>query len=72
MPALDTTVPVRYVLQDDSGQLAVAKRLIDRCVHEARSLFVPVTVTLELERALRADFGSVKDEVLLVLSSAST
>jgi predicted nucleic-acid-binding protein len=69
MPALDTNVLVRYVVQDDSGQLAAAKRLIERCVGEGQSLFVPVTVTLELERVLRASFGYVKDEVLLVLSN---
>lgn len=69
MAALDTNVLVRYVIQDDSGQLAAAKRLIDRCVGEGRSLFVPVTVTLELEWVLRASFGYVKDDVLQVLSS---
>jgi len=69
MPALDTNVLVRYVVQDDSGQLAAAKRLIDRCVGDGQSLFVPVTVTLELEWVLRASFGCVKDDVLQVLSS---
>jgi predicted nucleic-acid-binding protein len=69
MPALDTNVLVRYVVQDDSGQLAAAKRLIDRCVGEGRSLFVPVTVTLELEWVLRAGFGFVKEDVLQVLSN---
>jgi predicted nucleic-acid-binding protein len=69
MPALDTNVLVRYVVQDNSGQLAAAKRLIDRCVGEGQSLFVPVTVTLELEWVLRASFGYGKDDVLQVLSS---
>jgi predicted nucleic-acid-binding protein len=69
MPALDTNVLVRYIVQDDSGQLAVAKRLIDRCIAEGQSLYVPVTVTLELEWVLRASFGYVKDDVLLVLSN---
>ena len=69
MPALDTNVLVRYVVQDDSGQLAAAKRLIDRCVAEGKSLFIPVTVTLELEWVLRASFGYVKDDVLQVLSN---
>lgn len=68
MPALDTNVLVRYVVQDDGGQLAAAKRLIDRCVGDGQSLFVPVTVTLELEWVLRANFGYVKDDVLQVLS----
>lgn len=69
MPALDTNVLVRYVVQDDSGQLAVAKRLLDRCIAEGQSLYVPVTVTLELEWVLRARFGYAKDDVLKVLSN---
>jgi predicted nucleic-acid-binding protein len=69
MPALDTNVLVRYVVQDDSGQFAAAKRLIGRCVDQGHSLFIPVTVTLELEWVLRATFGYVKEEVLQTLSS---
>ncbi len=69
MPALDTNVLVRYLVQDDSGQLAAAKRLIGRCVAESNSLFVPVTVTLELEWVLRASFGFTKDDVLQALSN---
>ena len=69
MPALDTNVLVRYVVQDDGPQLAAARRLIDRCVREGHTLFVPVTVTLELEWVLRASFGYAKDEVLQVLSN---
>lgn len=69
MSSLDTNVLVRYVVQDDNGQLAAAKRLIGRCVAEGRSLFVPVTVALELEWVLRASFGYVKDDVLQVLSN---
>jgi predicted nucleic-acid-binding protein len=69
MAALDTNVLVRYIVQDDSGQLAAAKRLIGRCVAEGQSLFVPVTVTLELEWVLRASFGYVKEDVLKALSN---
>ncbi|MCK7494419.1 MAG: hypothetical protein MZW92_26990 [Comamonadaceae bacterium] len=57
MPALDTNVLVRYVVQDDAAQLAAAKRLISRCVAEGLALFVPVTVVLELEWVLRSSFG---------------
>lgn len=46
MPALGTNVLVRCLVQDDGGQFAAAKRLIDRCVAEGRSLLVAVTVTL--------------------------
>jgi predicted nucleic-acid-binding protein len=69
MPALDTNVLVRYVVQDDAVQLAAAKRLITRCLSEGQSIFVTVTVVLELEWALRASFGYGKDDVLQVLSS---
>ena len=69
MPSLDTNVLVRYLVQDDSGQLAAAKRLISRCVTSGQSLFVPVTVTLELEWVLRARFGYIKEDVMQALSS---
>ncbi|MFO1224512.1 MAG: type II toxin-antitoxin system VapC family toxin [Burkholderiaceae bacterium] len=69
MPALDTNVLVRYVVEDDAKQLAAARRLIRRCINEGRALFVPVTVTLELEWVLRASFEYTKDEVMEVLSS---
>lgn len=69
MPALDTSVLVRYIVQDDTAQGAVARRLISRCVADRSSLFVPVTVVLELEWVLRAGYGFGKDELLQTLSS---
>jgi predicted nucleic-acid-binding protein len=69
MPALDTNVLVRYIVQDDPSQLAAAKRLIRRCVAEASTLFVPVTVVLELEWVLRSSFAFAKDDVLMTLSA---
>jgi len=69
MPALDTNVLVRYVVQDDEVQLAAARRLIRKCVADGQTLFVPATVTLELEWVLRASFEYAKDEVMEVLSS---
>jgi len=69
MPALDTNVLVRYVVQDDDAQLAAAKRLIRKCVEEGRPLFVPVTVALEVEWVLRSNFGYAKDRVMEVMSS---
>jgi predicted nucleic-acid-binding protein len=69
MPALDTNVLVRYVVQDDEAQLAAARRLIRKCVADGQTLFVPVTVILELEWVLRASFGYAKDEVMEVLSN---
>jgi predicted nucleic-acid-binding protein len=69
MPALDTNVLVRYIVRDDNAQLAAARRVIAECIANGRSLFVPVTVTLELEWVLRANFEFGKDEVMQVLSS---
>ena len=69
MPALDTNVLIRYVVQDDMAQLGAAKRLIRRLVTRGSSIFIPVTVALELEWVLRTSFGYAKDDVLQVLSS---
>jgi predicted nucleic-acid-binding protein len=69
MAALDTNVLVRYIVQDDAAQFAAAKRLISRCVDQGLTLFVPVTVVLELEWVLRSNFEFAKDDVLRTLSS---
>ena len=69
MPALDTNILVRYLVQDDAAQLAATQRLISRCVSEGLTLFVPVTVVLELEWVLRSSFEFGKNDVLLTLSS---
>ena len=69
MPALDTNVLVRYIVQDDLSQLALAKRLINRAIAEGSTLLVPVTVVLELAWVLRASFAFGKDDVLMTLSS---
>ena len=68
MPALDTNVLVRFLVQDDAGQLATARRLMERCIAAQQPLFVPITVTLELEWVLRSNFKRPKDEVISVLS----
>ncbi len=69
MAALDTNVLVRYIVQDDAAQLAAAKRLISLCVGKGLTLFIPVTVVLELEWVLRSGFEFGKNDVLLTLSS---
>ncbi len=69
MPALDTNVLIRYVVQDDEAQLAAARRLIRKAVSEGQTLFVPVTVALELEWVLRSSYGYQRDEALEILSN---
>jgi len=68
MPALDTNILVRYIVQDDTAQLAAAQRLIRKCVVEQLTLFVPITVTLELEWVLRSSFEFTKEETVGALS----
>jgi predicted nucleic-acid-binding protein len=68
VPALDTNVLARHIVQHDPSQLAAAKRLIGRCVAEGSTLFVPVTFVAELEWVLRASFAFGKDDVLMTLA----
>ena len=68
MPALDTNVLVRYLVQDDAVQVSAARRFIRKCVAEGQALFIPVTVSLELEWVLRSNFGFDKDAVVQTLS----
>jgi predicted nucleic-acid-binding protein len=64
MAALDTNVLIRFLVRDDAAQLEMARKLIAGCVAAGESLFVPITVALELEWVLRANFGFSKAEVI--------
>lgn len=68
MAALDTNVLVRYLVRDDAAQLAAATKLIRKCVNAGQTLFIPVSVTVELEWVLRSAFGFGKDDVVQTLS----
>jgi predicted nucleic-acid-binding protein len=68
MPALDTNILVRFLVQDDASQLDAAQRLITKAIEQGQTLFVPVTVALELEWVLRSSYVRPKDEVMTVLS----
>ena len=68
MAAMDTNVLVRFLVHDDAAQLAAAKRLIRKCISEGQTLFIPVSVSLELEWVLRSSFGFQKDQVVHTLS----
>lgn len=69
MPALDTNVLVRYIVQDDETQLAAARRLIRKSIDDGHALFVPITVALEIEWVLRSNFEYSKDRVMAIMSN---
>ena len=68
MAALDTNVLVRLIVEDNAAQVAAAKKLLAQTIRDNETLFVPVTVSLELEWVLRSGFGFSKPEVIRALS----
>lgn len=68
MAAVDTNVLIRYLIQDEDSQFAVVIGLLDDCAREGRTLFVPITVTLELEWVLRSNFQVGKADLISTLS----
>ena len=53
MPALDTNVLVRYLIADDKKQFEAAKQFIEETIKN-EALFIPVSVSVELEWVLRS------------------
>lgn len=68
MSALDTNVLVRYLVHDDL-QHAAAKKLIRAVLRGGETLYIPITVMLELEWVLRSNFGFNKEQITLTLAS---
>jgi len=56
MAALDTNVLLRFLLQDDAKQSAAATRLVRQAQEAGDTLYVPLSVALELEWVLRSRF----------------
>ena len=69
MASLDTNILVRYLVQDDEAQLALAKKLIRSALRAGVTLYIPITVMLELEWVLRSNFRFGKEQVTDTLSS---
>lgn len=67
MPTLDTNVLVRLLVSDDLRQAAQAEALARESAEAEEALFVPLTVTLELEWVLRSRYRFPKDAVLSAL-----
>jgi len=68
MAALDTNVLLRLLMRDDPARLASAQRLVQERVAAGETLFVSVTVALELEWVLRSRFELDKAAVLKLFS----
>ena len=71
MASLDTNVLVRYLLEDiaNEPQSALAKKLIRAAVRAGDTLYIPITVMLELEWVLRSNFKFGKVQVAATLSN---
>ncbi len=69
MAALDTSVLVRFLVEDDAAQAAAARKLIRAALRAGEALFIPVTVMLELEWVLRSNFGFGKTEVTATIAN---
>ena len=69
MASLDTTILVRYLVQDDGRQFALAEKLIQAALRAGQKLYVPITVMLELEEVLRSNFGFGKDQIINAMAS---
>lgn len=64
MPSLDTNVLVRWLVRDDERQSNRALSLFESARTDAFTLFVPITVTLELEWVLRSRYKFDKTTVM--------
>ena len=68
MAALDTNILIRYIVRDDEKQFAQATKLIRSAIRAGETLYVPVTVLLEVEWVLRTSYTLSKAEVIAAIS----
>ncbi len=64
MASLDTNLLVRLLVADDAAQLRAVESLIRSVQRHGETLFVPITVALELEWVLRSRYGFAKPEIV--------
>jgi len=69
MPSLDTNVLVRWLVGDDERQSNRALSLLEAARADAFTLFVPITVTLELEWVLRSRYNFDKPTLMGVFTA---
>jgi len=64
LAAVDTNVLVRLLVADDKAQLREVLKLLADVKRAGASLFVSITVVLELEWVLRSRYDFGKDEIV--------
>ncbi len=64
MPGIDTNVLVRWLVEDDEGQVERVRVLFETARSRHATYFVPLTVALELEWVLRTRYGFDEATVL--------
>jgi predicted nucleic-acid-binding protein len=69
MPSVDTNVLVRWLVEDDTEQVARVRRIFNTAIQRGDVLFVPSTVALELEWVLRSRYQLDKTRVLQVFNA---
>jgi len=69
VPALDTNVLVRWMVDDDARQAARVQKLFEEVRLQQSMLFVPSTVMLELEWVLRSRYDFDKQAVLVAFNA---
>jgi predicted nucleic-acid-binding protein len=63
MPAVDTNVLVRLIVQDDAAQQALARKAIAAVVDAGERVHIPTTVVLELEWVLRSRYRFPREKI---------
>ncbi|MGV7207982.1 PIN domain-containing protein [Oxalobacteraceae bacterium A2-2] len=66
--SIDTNVLVRYIVQDDMVQFALAAELIESCRVAGTQAVVPLLVILEAEWVFRTAYGYSKPAIAEIFS----
>lgn len=69
MSSLDTNLLVRLLVADDAAQLRAVESLIRSAMRRRETLFIPITVVLELEWVLRSRYGFAKLDIIDALNA---
>lgn len=69
MPGVDTNLLVRWLIDDDETQGSLVQAVLGSARARQAALFVPNTVTLELEWVLRSRYRLDKADILVAFNA---